>query len=94
MQATMETPLAGDEELQSLRAECEVQKDEIRLLMEQVLTPEAELEQDLLFQETIDRNYFLEDCLKKAERRLIRAKVSTCFLFCCFTDSTPQLEDG
>ena len=62
-------------ELQALRDECEVQKEEIRQLMEQVMTPDDVLERESLFRETVERNNFLENCLKKAERRLIRAKV-------------------
>lgn len=65
----------NDLELQALRVECETQKEEIRQLMEQVMTPDDELERESLFRETIERNHFLEICLKKAEKRLIRAKV-------------------
>lgn len=64
-----------DLELQALRVECETQKEEIRQLMEQVMTPDDELERESLFRDTMERNNFLENCLKKAERRLIRAKV-------------------
>lgn len=74
---SIEGPLdSGDWELQTLRAECEVQKEEIRQLLEQVMTPEAELEREALFQDTIERNNRLEHYLKKTERRLLRAKVN------------------
>ncbi|KAG0628986.1 hypothetical protein M758_1G068000 [Ceratodon purpureus] len=65
---------SGDLELQALRDKCESQKEEIQQLMEQVMTPDDELERETLFRETMERNNFLENCLKKAERRLIRAK--------------------
>lgn len=72
----MEVSQNGDDwELQQLRAECEMHKEEIRQLMEQVMTPDAELERESLFRETMERNTFLEKCLNKAESRLIRAKV-------------------
>jgi len=48
--------------------------------MEQVMTPDDELERESLFRETIERNNFLELCLKKAEKRLIRAKVGASYL--------------
>ncbi|KAG0618428.1 hypothetical protein M758_4G063400 [Ceratodon purpureus] len=63
-----------DWELQNLRVECEIQKEEIRQLMEQVMTPDHELERESLLRETMERNKFLENCLREAEMRLIRAK--------------------
>lgn len=77
LRVSIEAPLdSGDWELQTLRAECEVHKEEIRQLLEQVMTPEAELEREALFQDTVERNHRLERYLKKTERRLLRAKVS------------------
>lgn len=77
LRVSIEAPLdSGDWELQALRAECEVHKEEIRQLLEQVMTPEAEVEREAHFQDTIERNNRLERYLKKAERRLLRAKVS------------------
>lgn len=43
--------------------------------MEQVLTPDHELKRELLLRVTVERNNFLEICLKESESRLIRAKV-------------------
>ncbi|XP_024371435.1 uncharacterized protein [Physcomitrium patens] len=75
LRTSMEVSQNGDDwELQQLRAECEMHKEEIRQLMEQVMTPDAELERESLFRETMERNTFLEKCLNKAESRLIRAK--------------------
>lgn len=72
----MEASLHSDDwELQNLRVECEIQKEEIQQLMEQVMTPDDVLERESLLRETIERNNFLENCLKKAEMRLRMAKV-------------------
>ena len=70
-----------DWELQNLRVECEIQKEEIRQLMEQVMTPDHELERESLLRETMERNKFLENCLREAEMRLIRAKVWASYAF-------------
>lgn len=72
---------SGDLELQALRDQCEMQKEEIRQLMEQVMTPDDELERESHFRETMERNNFLENCLKKAERRFIRVKVRSSLVF-------------
>lgn len=72
----MEASLHSDDwELQNLLVECEIQKEEIQQLMEQVMTPDDVLERESLLRETMERNNFLENCLKEAEMRLITAKV-------------------
>ncbi|KAG6541579.1 hypothetical protein Mapa_017033 [Marchantia paleacea] len=61
-------------ELEALKIQCENYEEEIRLILEQVPTPDDDLRRERKLIEVTEENVFLRNCLKKAEKRLARRK--------------------
>ncbi|KAL3691446.1 hypothetical protein R1sor_005097 [Riccia sorocarpa] len=57
-------------ELEALKIRCENYEEEIRLIMEQVPTPDDDLRRDRLLADVRNENLYLRNCLVKANKRL------------------------
>jgi hypothetical protein len=66
-------------ELQAYKEKCENYKEEIRRVIEQFPRSAENVQKDRQLSEVMEENQFLQDCLAKAKKHVLRSKVGSRF---------------